>query len=83
MEISGYNENAMPIFEYRCRECDTTFERILFGDTDVGGCPGCDSRDLERLLSSFAVSGEGSRHLERETGPCHCGAPRRGMCGEN
>ncbi len=73
----------MPIYEYRCRDCDSVFEKILFRETDDAACPSCSGRELERLLSTFAVTGEAPRRLERESGPCHCGAPRRGMCQEN
>ncbi len=73
----------MPIYEYRCRQCGDVFEKILFRDTETAECPSCQGRELERLLSVFAVTGSATRNLERESGPCHCGAPRRGMCGES
>ncbi|MFQ5737855.1 MAG: zinc ribbon domain-containing protein [Acidobacteriota bacterium] len=73
----------MPIFEYRCAECETRFERIVFGRPETIECPTCRSTETEKLISSFAVSGTGSGSMPLEEGPCPCGAPRRGMCGES
>lgn len=73
----------MPIFEYRCADCDSEFEKIVFKEPETVQCPTCRSVETRKLLSTFAVSAAGSRDLDREVGPCHCGAPRRGMCREN
>jgi putative FmdB family regulatory protein len=70
----------MPIFEYRCRNCGSVFEAIQFSASTPSVCKKCESPDVERLLSVFAVAGGPSK---AEPGPCGaCGAPRRGMCGE-
>ena len=45
----------MPIFEYRCSSCGEEFELLVRG-ADAAACPGCGGADLERLLTSFAVS---------------------------
>jgi putative FmdB family regulatory protein len=72
----------MPIFEYRCRNCGNIFESIEFSSSTPSVCKKCESSDVERLLSVFAVAG-GPDKAETESGPCGaCGAPRRGMCGE-
>ncbi len=73
----------MPIFEYECRDCGAKFEKIVNtsnGNTIV--CKNCQSRRVSKLLSVFAVAGGASKELSAEPGPCACGAPRRGMCGE-
>ena len=57
----------MPIYEYQCRACQHVFEALVrTGDSPV--CPACSSADLEKLLSSFGVSSEGTRqsHLQSE-----------------
>jgi putative FmdB family regulatory protein len=72
----------MPIFEYRCRDCGTQFEKLVLSSSDGVVCERCESHQLERLLSVFAVSGPTSANGAMESGPCPCGAPRRGMCGE-
>ncbi len=73
----------MPIFEYVCHDCGTKFEKILSSVAAAVTCKNCDSPRVEKLLSSFAISGASLKTLSSETGPCGvCGAPRRGMCGE-
>ena len=50
----------MPIYEYRCRSCQTQFEKLVRGgDTPV--CVSCESADLERVFSLPAVSSDDTR----------------------
>jgi putative FmdB family regulatory protein len=46
----------MPLYEYKCRKCSKRFEFLVMG-SDRPCCPKCNGRDLERLFSTFAVSG--------------------------
>lgn len=47
----------MPIFEYACNACGHQFEFLqLPAATTAPSCPACQSPDLERLLSGFAMS---------------------------
>jgi putative FmdB family regulatory protein len=50
----------MPIYEFRCRSCGHHFEALVRGLAPPL-CPACEGQDLERLLSMFAVSSEGSK----------------------
>lgn len=50
----------MPIYEYECRRCGQQFELLVLKST-VAECPGCQSRELDQLLSEFAVSSETTR----------------------
>lgn len=50
----------MPIYEYRCVACGHQFEALVRAQ-DTPACEQCQSTDLERLLSMFAVSSEGTR----------------------
>jgi len=44
----------VPLFEFRCRACQHEFEALVRGgETPI--CSACGARDLERLLSAFAV----------------------------
>jgi putative FmdB family regulatory protein len=47
----------MPLYDYRCRVCRHEFE-VLVRPSDAGAptCPMCRAVDVERLLSTFAVS---------------------------
>ena len=45
----------MPLFDFRCRACRCEFESLVRpGSTPE--CPDCRGTDLERQLSTFAVS---------------------------
>lgn len=46
----------MPIYEYRCEQCRYEFESFVWSRNDEDGitCPRCGSRDIKKLLSSFA-----------------------------
>jgi len=45
----------MPLFDYRCRRCGHEFEALVrAGDTVE--CRACHASDVERLLSTFALS---------------------------
>jgi len=57
----------MPIYDYRCRECGKTFEKIRSlrdADRDLE-CPECHSAKVERQLSSFATGGCGASGSSR------------------
>lgn len=59
----------MPMYEYRCKECGKTYEklrRLQDADRDLE-CPYCAAKDVERLISAFAM-----------TGGCGSGAGRGG-----
>ncbi len=49
----------MPLYDYLCRECGNTFEKLRsMKDADAGvECPECHSLKVERLLSTFSSGG--------------------------
>jgi putative FmdB family regulatory protein len=67
----------MPIYQYACRGCTHRFEQLVRG-ADRPSCPACQSPDLERLFSVFAVStGGGRAEAAAPAGGCgSCGDPR-------
>jgi putative FmdB family regulatory protein len=73
----------MPLFEYKCRDCGTTFGMIVASSATDAVCKQCASPRVEKLLSAFAVVGSSRSPASLEPGPCGaCGAAQRGMCGE-
>ncbi len=71
----------MPIFEYKCRDCGTKFEKIVASSKSEVVCQHCESTRVEQLLSVFAVARSSRAAAKVEEGPCGaCGAARRGMC---
>lgn len=53
----------MPIYEYSCRACHKEFEAVVLPTGRAPVCPACGSVDLERLVSAFSVSSEGTRQM--------------------
>lgn len=51
----------MPIFEYQCADCRTSFEELVMGaarkDPD---CPDCSSDNVKKLHSTFAAQSSGA-----------------------
>lgn len=66
----------MPIYEYRCRDCERQFEKLVRSTTTVA-CPSCQGGSLELQFSVFAVGNGGTSTATRASGPCgSCGDPR-------
>jgi putative FmdB family regulatory protein len=76
----------MPIFEYKCDDCGTKFEKLVRG-SDVNGvvCPTCGEQHLTQQLSTFAAHANGGSKAQQvpicpsSGAPCH----NPGMCGRN
>ena len=49
----------MPLFEYRCQDCDHGFELLVRESTTLE-CPACHGAKLEKQLSVFAVGADGA-----------------------
>jgi putative FmdB family regulatory protein len=66
----------MPIFEYRCGDCDRQFEAFVTADR-AAECPACRGANLEKLLSSPGMVGtsNGSGKTVPMTGGCGGGGP--------
>jgi len=80
----------MPIFEYKCSDCDTKFEvlhKSSVKQSDVS-CPKCNSTKNKKLFSSFSStfnSSFDSSSGECSTGQCNIpsGGCSSGLCGLN
>lgn len=71
----------MPIYSYRCTECDHVTE--VFHRTSkskVPNCPHCDKNGLERILSTFAAQVKGGG-FEPCGAPANACGQQTGMCG--
>ena len=71
----------MPIYEYRCSACGSTFEALVRPPTPAA-CPSCQSQDLERLLSPFAVNSETTRASAMKAGRRRLAELERGTAAE-
>lgn len=43
----------MPIYEFRCKDCNKKFEKLVLGKEVDLYCPKCQGKDIERLFSKF------------------------------
>lgn len=47
----------MPIFEFKCSDCEEFFEVLVMGDQDKEvQCPKCQSHSFERVLSATSYA---------------------------
>jgi putative FmdB family regulatory protein len=50
----------MALYEFHCEDCRKNFEQLTSsGDQDQGVCPACRGRNTRKLISRFAVGGQG------------------------
>ena len=79
----------MPVFEYRCIDCNNKFEIFhkSANHQDDVVCPNCKSSNNKKLLSSFSASMEGSKissdSYNNSTDTGYSGGCASGMCGIN
>jgi putative FmdB family regulatory protein len=45
----------MPIHDFQCRGCGHEFEALVRAQDPPAKCPSCQSADIEKLLSGFAL----------------------------
>lgn len=67
----------MPLYEYRCQECDHRFEvlqRIGEGAEGIV-CPSCDAEAVSKQYSTFAASSGGAAEAAAPAAGCCRGTP--------
>jgi putative FmdB family regulatory protein len=47
----------MPIYEYRCEDCDRSFETFVMPGRTDAACPACHGAHIKREMSVFAARG--------------------------
>jgi putative FmdB family regulatory protein len=73
----------MPLFEYRCESCGHRFEQLTRAGV-TPSCPKCQGEQLQKQLSTFAVSvqASGARNIPADSPCASCGVPGGpGACG--
>ncbi len=74
----------MPIFEYRCLDCEGLFEILVLNSEEAVECASCRSKNLEKQFSPFGIKSEGgvspSSHAGGGCGcsPVGCGCGVKG-----
>lgn len=74
----------MPIYEYRCADCDDIFEVLVLRPTDDSQpCPNCRSEKTEKLLSVTAgIISQGDSFTNCPMSMGGCPAASAGMGGD-
>jgi putative FmdB family regulatory protein len=75
----------MPIYEYRCEDCGSKFEKLVRRQGDAVECPSCGKDHLKMELSTFAAHANGRPQSSAPMpGGCPAGmCPTPGLCGRN
>lgn len=60
----------MPIYEFKCEECNSEFECIVFSSDSSVNCPECDTEKVKRQMSacSFKNGGNGGEFSSPSAG---------------
>lgn len=69
----------MPLFDFVCRACGEEFEALVMGN-DKPDCPRCQSADLKKQMSTFAMR-TGSAGSRGSTGSSGGGSKCSGCAG--
>ena len=75
----------MPIYEYKCEDCGTPFEKLVRASDPAGpACPSCGTAKVTQQLSTFAAHGAASASAAPSMGGGPAGMCRTpSMCGRN
>jgi len=77
----------MPVYEYRCKNCNQKYEIFYKGKEDKEKivCPKCSSRKNKKLLSGFSAGNSNSFENPCSSGSCGiaAGGCASGICGLN
>ena len=75
----------MPLYEYTCSSCALRFEKLVRAST-VPACPTCNTEDVQRVISGFAVGRGNSRmsggSMSASPPPKASGGGGCGTCGD-
>lgn len=71
----------MPIYEYRCGDCQRSFEALVSLGEQAAECPRCRGANLSRELSVFAAGRNGAAAGEAAVAPPAGGGCCGGACG--
>ena len=53
--LTAFNGYVMPIFEYVCDDCHSSFETLVMGSAEPE-CPSCHGKRLEQKFSVFSAT---------------------------
>ena len=64
----------MPIYEFVCQDCGDNFESLVMSFTKIDGvtCPECESKNIHKKISTFAVKGNLGSSTSFNTSAASC-----------
>ena len=72
----------MPIYEYRCQDCQCDFEYLVMGGSSPDQCPQCSSANVTKLISAstFFSKGSGGETVSSTAGSLSCSGCAASSC---
>lgn len=70
----------MPIYEYKCQNCEKEFEELVRGD-ETPSCPFCNSGNVERKMSLCACYSKGNNDTSYNYAPTSASSGCAGCSG--
>lgn len=71
----------MPIYEFKCLNCDHDFEELCSMGSNSVKCPLCASLETKRKVSVFSAKSTGSEGTKSIASGHSCGTCHGGSCG--
>jgi len=74
----------VPIYEYKCIDCEKQFETLVLNPEDTVMCETCNGSNLEKQFSPFGIKSEGGLDSSDSPGAgCGCTPVSCGYSVEN
>ena len=71
----------MPIYEYKCGQCQNEFEKLVLNTSEKIACPKCKSKKVHRVMSALAFSVGGKFKSTASSSCSGCAATSCSTCG--
>ncbi len=69
----------MPLYEFRCEDCQKDFEELVRTGTETMPCPTCGGEHVHRLISRVAFS-SGGKMTTTASSSSNCSGCSSGSC---
>jgi putative FmdB family regulatory protein len=70
----------MPIYEFKCSDCQKEFDELCSMGCNSVPCPKCGSANTRKKVSTFAAMSSGSEGVKSIGGGHSCGSCHSGSC---
>ena len=73
----------MPIYEFKCNDCDKDFEYLMLKSVDRPECPVCKTGNVRKLMSAcgFVSKSAGGQTVSSSASNTSCQGCTAGSCG--